>query len=90
MEYTRYEGFQPDYHNLVNAARNQWVDRLPLYEHIIGAKVIEDITGNRPYDLMFSKNPEESRKGFCQYWDFWRTMGYDTASFNAALLDILI
>lgn len=89
MEYTRYQNFQPDYHNLVNAARNQWAERLPLYEHIIGAKVIEDITGNRPYDLMFSKNPEESREGFRQYWDFWRTMGYDTASFEYCITDIL-
>lgn len=38
MEYTRYQNFQPNYHNLVNAARNQWAERLPLYEHIIGQR----------------------------------------------------
>ena len=57
MEILKYQGFEPDYRNLVNAARNQWVPRIPLYEHIIGANAIYEITGNRPYDLMDSENP---------------------------------
>ena len=35
MEIIRYRDFEPDYRNLVKAASNQWVDRVPLYEHII-------------------------------------------------------
>lgn len=90
MDIIRYRDFQPDYRNLVKAATNQWVDRIPLYEHIIGGKVIYETTGIRPYDLMASKDPAEMREGFRQYWDFWKQMGYDTASVEFCITDILI
>ena len=89
MEITRYQDFQPDYRNLVKAAQNQWVDRIPLYEHLIGEKVIFEITGNRPFALMSSANEAERREGYRQYWDFWKTMGYDTASMEFCVTDIL-
>ena len=79
----------PDWRNLARAARNEWVPHVPLYEHIVGAKVIYEITGNRPYDGMFSPNLAESREAFKQYWDFWRRMGYDTASMEFAFTGIL-
>lgn len=79
----------PDWRNLARAARNEWVPHVPLYEHIVGAKVIYEITGNRPYDGMFSPNLAESREAFQQYWDFWRRMGYDTASMEFAFTGIL-
>lgn len=53
-------------------------------------KVMEDITGHRPHDIMFSDDMAESREGFRQYWDFWRTMGYDTASMEFLVTDILV
>ena len=79
----------PDWRNLARAARNEWVPHVPLYEHIIGAKVIYEITGNRPYDGMFSPDMAQSRESFQQYWDFWRCMGYDTASMEFAFTGIL-
>ena len=63
--------FEPDFNNMVKAATNHWVDRIPLYEHIIDSKVMQEITGNRPHDLFFSKDMSESQEGFRQYWDFW-------------------
>ena len=79
----------PDYNNIVKAACNQWVEHVPLYEHGIGAKVIYDITGYRPYDLWFSSDMSESREGFRQLWDFWRQCGYDTASVEFSICGIL-
>lgn len=70
----------PDYTNMVKVARNQWVERVPLYEHVVGANVIEQTTGKRPFDTMMSKDMSESKEAFRQYWNFWREMGYDTAS----------
>ncbi len=90
MEILKYRENTPDYENIVKAANNQWVDHIPLYEHIIGPKVMEEITGNRPHDIMFSKDMSESREGFRQYWDFWKTMGYDTASMEFLLTGALI
>ena len=37
--------FQPDYQNIVKAARNIQVERIPLYEHKIDPKVMEAVTG---------------------------------------------
>lgn len=88
MKYQKYN-FQPDYRNMVRTAQNQWVDRVPLYEHIVGAKVIEDITGNRPYDDLTNPNDELRRKAFEQVWAFWREMGYDTASVEFCICQAL-
>ena len=90
MHYIKKYVFEPDYTNMVKVARNQWVDRIPLYEHIIDSKVMYEITGNRPHDLFFSKDQAESLEGFRQYWDFWRLMGYDTASMEFTVCGILV
>ena len=38
----KYRENHPDYRNLVKVAQNCWVDHIPLYEHGIGEKVIEE------------------------------------------------
>lgn len=90
MEIIKCKNFTPDYKNIVKVANNEWVDRIPLYEHIIGPKVMKEITGTSPYDLMFSKDMAESKEGFRQYWDFFKQMGYDTASLEFCICGILI
>ena len=89
MEYIKQYEFQPDYRNVVKVARNEWVQRLPLYEHLIGEKAIYDTTGLRPYDTMFSQDMDQSLQGFADYWSFWKTMGYDTASMEFLVSSIL-
>lgn len=39
--------FQPDYNNVIKAARNIEVERFPLYEHKIDPKVMERVTGKQ-------------------------------------------
>lgn len=90
MEILKYKEFTPNYNNIVQAARNQWADRLPLYEHGVGEKVIFETTGKRPYDIWFSKDMAESKEGFRQFWDFWRKMGYDTASMEFGTCGALV
>jgi len=79
----------PDYRNMVKAAKNQWVDRVPLYDHIVDGAVMSEITGNDPYELMGSANKADCREGTRQYWDFWKRMGYDTASMEFSFCEIL-
>lgn len=81
--------FEPDYRNLVAAARNQAAARLPLYEHGIGARMIMDITGRNPFPAMTGANDCEREGAFADYWAFWRKMGYDTASFECCITEIL-
>lgn len=90
MEILKRYQFEPDYNNIVAAARNQWAPRLPLYEHLVGGKVISELVGTRPFDTMFSKDMSESIQGFREYWDFWRQMGYDTASMEFGVCGALI
>ena len=40
-----FEGFVPDYTNIVDAARNRAAKRLPLYEHQIDDAIMEKIVG---------------------------------------------
>ncbi|MBE5787650.1 MAG: hypothetical protein E7324_08945 [Clostridiales bacterium] len=82
--------FQPDYRNIVAAATNQAAPRLPLYEHIFGGDIMKACIGKNPYDLMYSENMEESKEGFRQYWEFFREMGYDTASMEFGVLKVLV
>ena len=37
--------FEPNYENLVKAARNIEVKRIPLYEHYVSPKVMETLRG---------------------------------------------
>lgn len=77
----RYE-FTPDYRNLVLAARNQAAPRLPLYEHLIGGGAMTAVLGRNPYEGLSSANAAEREQSFADYWEFWRRLGYDTASFE--------
>lgn len=84
----RYD-FKPDYRNVILAAQNKPAPRMPLYEHLVGARILTEITGYDPYPLMNSTDEAEREKGFSAYWSFWRTLGYDTASFECCVGGIL-
>jgi len=81
--------FEPDYTNIVSAARNVRAKRLPLYEHLINSGAIRALTGNDPYLLMRSKDRAEKEEGNRRNWDFWKNTGYDTASREFSLSAIL-
>ena len=39
--------FQPDYRNIVQAARNETPARIPLYDHKVGDGIISKIMGEK-------------------------------------------
>ena len=81
--------FTPDYRNVVLAAQNKPAPRLPLYEHLVGGRMLKEILGHDPQPLMFSADKAQREAGFRDYWRFWRTLGYDTASFECCIGGIL-
>ena len=81
--------FAPDYMNVVLAARNEPAPRLPLYEHIVGGRVMADVLGRDPYPRMAQTDAAGREAGFADYWEFWRTMGYDTVSYECCITAIL-
>ena len=81
--------FTPDYHNVILAAQNKAAPRIPLYEHLIGARMMTELLGRNPYDRMASDDETAREAGFADYWEFWKLMGYDTASFECCISSIL-
>lgn len=77
--------FQPDYHNLLDAACNRVPARLPLYEHIVDCSVMEALRGVRFASLYDTDKPAFFRE-FCLSF---REFGYDTVSFEGCMTGIL-
>lgn len=77
--------FQPDYRNIVAAARNQRPARLPLYEHIISPEVMERVLDCRFVELR-GGDDADLKEFFRQYCRFYQEMTYDTVSFEAGIL----
>lgn len=73
--------FQPDYQNLVLAARNVEVRRIPLYEHKIDPAVMEQITG-AAFASLYNGDDGDLDEFFRHYCGFYQAMGYDTVSFE--------
>ena len=80
--------FQPDYHNVLNAARNRESARLPLYEHIISQNKMAEIIG---YDFtpLWNGDERDLNEYFRRYCGFFRDHGYDTVSFECCIGGIL-
>ena len=76
--------FQPDYHNVLNAARNRESARLPLYEHIISQNKMAEIIG---YDFtpLWNGDERDLNEYFRRYCGFFRDHGYDTVSFECCI-----
>lgn len=80
--------FTPDYHNLLDAARNKEARRVPLYEHIISSKIMEQVLNYSFADLIHGddRDLQEYFRAFCK---FFVEMGYDTVSFEALISEIM-
>ncbi len=81
--------FVPDYHNLINAARNTTADRIPLYEHIVSCGVIEKILGQKFAHLFESSDIADHRHFMTCYCDFFKLMGYDTVSWELCIGQVM-
>ena len=76
--------FEPDFHNILNAARNIEAKRLPLYDHVIAEETMEEILGIQFRGLLWGndKDKDEYFKNLCA---FYKAMGYDTVTFEACI-----
>lgn len=80
--------FSPNYHNLVSAARNIEVKRFPLYEHIICAEIMEEITGKK-FAHLWNGDDRDLDEYFKNYCNFFKDMGYDAVSFECCIGGIM-
>lgn len=80
--------FTPDFKNIVDASLNNRPKRMPLYEHIICVEIMEKILGKN-FCGLYKGNKDEKREFFRNYTNFFKTMGYDTVSYEGTITDIL-
>ena len=78
------KNFQPNYQNIVNAAKNIQADRLPLYEHNISDTHMERVLGNE-FRGLYNGNEQDINEYFRNYCQFFLTMGYDTVSYECCI-----
>ena len=73
--------FEPDFRNIVNAAKNQRTARIPLYEHIISHKIMETIQGKK-FAYLHDGSYTDKVEFFRNYCKFFLDSGYDTVSYE--------
>jgi len=76
--------FTPDYTNILKAANNIEAPRLPLYEHLICEEVMEYVLNRKFMDLK-NGDDKDLEEYFRNYCEFFKTMGYDTVSFECCI-----
>ena len=76
--------FEPDYRNIVNAARNKEAARLPLYEHNVSMNKIGEIKGVDMQSL-FQGDDMDIHEFFRIYCGFFEEYGYDVVTFEQCI-----
>ncbi|HUV06097.1 MAG TPA: uroporphyrinogen decarboxylase family protein, partial [Spirochaetia bacterium] len=80
--------FAPDYHHILQAARNVRPQRTPLYEHIISELIMETVL-NTPFAALEKGDEGDKREYMSQYVRFFEQTGYDTVSFERLITAIM-
>ncbi len=78
------KSFEPNYNNLVSAAKNLVAERMPLYEHKIANSQLESIMGLKANSLNYM-GEEEIEAYFKYYCEAYKNLGYDTVSWEGCL-----
>lgn len=81
-------GFQPDFGNVVDAARNKRAQRLPIYEHGIDFGHMGTIVGG-DLTALYQGNLKERREFTRLHNEFYRVMGYDIIPVERGLCGIV-
>jgi uroporphyrinogen decarboxylase len=80
--------FEPDYRNLVDAAFNRRPARLPLYEHAVGCRHMEEVLGLPAASLLGGTTAERARF-HRRCIDFYLAMGYDAIPFERGVCTVV-
>jgi len=74
--------FEPDYNNLVLAAKNQQPKRTPVYEHIVSNRVMTETSGVQIAHGDTGDSKADAVEYFKSYNKAFKALGYDTVSFE--------
>jgi uroporphyrinogen decarboxylase len=80
--------FTPDYHYMLDVLANRRPARLPIYEHLINPPFMEGVLGEK-FAEQVQGGPADIADFFEHYCRFYRSMTYDTVSFEVTITDLL-
>jgi len=80
--------FEPDYRYMLDVLANRRPARLPVYEHIISPKIMEQVLRVQFADLETAQG-DDLNQFFAHYCRFWQEMTYDTVSYEVVITEIL-
>ena len=80
--------FEPDYRHIRDVMANRRPSRLPVYEHIVSDRIMEQVLDQRFADLI-DGDTAALDEYFRHYCEFFRRMTYDTVSFEAGIAEAL-
>jgi uroporphyrinogen decarboxylase len=80
--------FQPDPQNMLDVLSNCRPARLPIDEHIIRPKIMEQVLDVRFAELE-GGDRHDLKEFFKHYCRFWPGMGYDTVSYEVCITEVL-
>jgi len=80
--------FQPNFQHMLDVLANRRPARLPVYEHIISPKIMEQVLGVE-FAALEDGNADDLNQFFTHYDRFWQEMTYDTVSYEVCITGIL-
>jgi uroporphyrinogen decarboxylase len=80
--------FEPDYQHFLAVMHNRRPARLPLYEHHLSVRKMEEIL-NTDFAPLEQGTPADRTEFFHQYCRFFREMTYDTVSYEVCISSTL-
>ena len=69
--------FEPDYNNIVLAAKNLQPKRTPVYEHVVSTRIFEEVTGIKIYTGQTGNNKLDTTENYRNYNNSFKALGYD-------------
>jgi uroporphyrinogen decarboxylase len=79
--------FEPDYRHFADVMRNVKPARLPIYEHILCAEVMEEVLGTKFVGL-HNGDAGDINEFFKHHCNFFKKMTYDVVSYEFCLREI--
>jgi uroporphyrinogen decarboxylase len=73
--------FEPDYNNIVLAAKNLQPKRTPLYEHVVSSRIFEEVTGIR-YAAQTGDNKLDTTENYKNFNNMFKALGYDAVCYE--------
>jgi len=74
--------FEPDYNNLVLAARNKKPKRTPIYEHVVSNRIMKEVSGVKIDRGNTGDNRADTIEYYKNFNKAFKTLGYDAACFE--------